>query len=161
MKTISEYRRDPLEEEAEIVPYNELHVVVLGTGDGDGTFADIVEEVSVKRDIKFDFVDITKSWIADSDIDIGTVKLRNIDGKNKDIGNQIDPKTAAEYLELYVRFKRKVIQAEVEGRDTLESFKNEFNNYFVKQDSKELNKHITALSNLSSNETKIIYFWNW
>ena len=85
MKTISEYRRTPLEEEAEIVPYNELHVVVLGTGDGDGTFADIVEEVSVKRDIKYDFVDITKSWIADSDIDIGTVKLRNVDGKDKDI----------------------------------------------------------------------------
>ena len=42
MKTISEYRISPLEEEAEIVPYNELHVVVLGTGDGDGTFADIV-----------------------------------------------------------------------------------------------------------------------
>ena len=85
MKTISEYRISPLEEEAEIVPYNELHVVVLGTGDGDGTFADIVEEVSVKRDIKYDFVDITKSWIADSDIDIGTVKLRNVDGKDKDI----------------------------------------------------------------------------
>ena len=65
MKTISEYRRNPLEEEAEIVPYNELHVVVLGTGDGDGTFADIVEEVSVKRDIKYDFVDITKSWITE------------------------------------------------------------------------------------------------
>ena len=60
-------------------------MVVLGTGDGDGTFADIVEEVSVKRDIKFDFVDISKAWIADSDIDIGTVKIRNIDGKNKDI----------------------------------------------------------------------------
>lgn len=85
MKTISEYRRNPLEEEAEIVPYNELHVVVLGTGDGDGTFADIVEEVSVKRDIKYDFVDITKAWITDSDIDIGNVKLRNIDGKDKDI----------------------------------------------------------------------------
>ena len=53
MKSISEYRLNPLEEEAEIVPYNELHVVVLGTGDGDGTFADIVEEVSVKRDIKY------------------------------------------------------------------------------------------------------------
>ena len=85
MKTISEYRISPLEEEAEIVPYNELHVVVLGTGDGDGTFADIVEEVSVKRDIKYNFVDVTKSWIAASDIDIGTVKLRNIDGKDTNV----------------------------------------------------------------------------
>ena len=64
------------------------------------------------------------------DKDVTTDEFLYVYGKNKDIGNQIDPKTAAEYLELYVRFKRKVIQAEVEGRDTLESFKNEFNNYY-------------------------------
>ena len=64
------------------------------------------------------------------DKDVTTNEFLYVYGKNKDIGNQIDPKTAVEYLELYVRFKRKVVQAEVEGRDTLESFKNEFNNYY-------------------------------
>ena len=61
MKSMSEYNRSPLAEEAEALPYDKLHIVVLGTGDGDGTFADIVEEVSVKRNIKYDFVDVTKA----------------------------------------------------------------------------------------------------
>ena len=85
MKSMSEYNRSPLAEEAEVLSYDELHIVVLGTGDGDGTFAEIVEEVSTKRNIKYDFVDVTKAYLGDSDIDIGTVKLRNVDGKNTDI----------------------------------------------------------------------------
>ena len=89
MKSMSEYRSEPLSENTDVLAYDELHVVVLGSGDGDGTFADIVEEVSVKRNIKYDFVDITKAWITDSDIDVGTVKLRNVDGKNKDIKIEI------------------------------------------------------------------------
>ena len=89
MKSMSEYRSEPLSENTDVLAYDELHVVVLGSGDGDGTFADIVEEVSVKRNIKYDFGDITKAWITDSDIDVGTVKLRNVDGKNKDIKIEI------------------------------------------------------------------------
>jgi RimK family alpha-L-glutamate ligase len=89
MKSMSEYRSEPLSENTDVLAYDELHIVVLGSGDGDGTFADIVEEVSVKRNIKYDFVDITKAWITDSDIDVGTVKLRNVDGKNKDIKIEI------------------------------------------------------------------------
>lgn len=86
MKSISEYRNHQLlEEETEVLSYDELHIVVLGTGDGDGTFADIIEEVSTKRNIKYDFVDVSKAWIAGSDIEIGSVKLRNVDGKDKDI----------------------------------------------------------------------------
>ena len=84
MKSMSEYRL-PLSEDAEVLSYDELHIVVLGTGDGDGTFAEIVEEVSTKRNIKYNFVDVTKAYLGDSDIDIGTVKLRNVDGKNTDI----------------------------------------------------------------------------
>ncbi len=49
--------------------------------------------------------------------------------KNRDIGEEIDPKTPEEYLELYVNFKLKVYQAKELGRDTLESFKREFRNY--------------------------------
>ena len=85
MKSMSEYNRSQLVEEADVLSYDELHIVLLGTGTGDGTFADIVEEVSVKRNIKYNFVDVTKSWIAGSDIDIGTVKLRNIDGKDTNV----------------------------------------------------------------------------
>jgi len=82
MKSISEYRRSILEEETEEISYEELHVVVLGTGEGDNTFAGIMEEVCSKKNIKYDFVDIRKAWIAGSDIEIGSVKLHNIDGKN-------------------------------------------------------------------------------
>ena len=84
MKTISEYRVTALEENTEVIEFDDLHVVVLGTGDGDGTFAGLMEEVTVKRNIKYDFIDVKKAWIADSDIEIGNVKMRNIDGKNKD-----------------------------------------------------------------------------
>ena len=48
-------------------------------------------------------------------------------GKNKDIGNQIDPKTPEEYLGLYIAFKRKVAEAEALGRDTLAAFLTEYN----------------------------------
>ena len=63
------------------------------------------------------------------DKDVSTDEFLYVYRKNKDIGNQIDPKTAEEYLDLYVRFKRKVLQSESLGRDTLNSFKMEFNNY--------------------------------
>ncbi len=51
-------------------------------------------------------------------------------GKNKDIGNQIDPKTPEEYLGLYIAFKRKVAEAESLGRDTIPSFLTEYNTYY-------------------------------
>lgn len=84
MKSISEYRSSLFEEVSEELSYDQLHIVVLGTGDGDGTFAGLMEEVTIKRDIKYDFVDVTEAWIAGTDIDIGKVTIRNIDGKGKD-----------------------------------------------------------------------------
>ena len=51
-------------------------------------------------------------------------------GKNKDIGNQIDPKTSEEYLGLYIAFKRKVAEAESLGRDTIPGFLTEYNTYY-------------------------------
>ena len=83
------------------------------------------------------------------DKDVSTDEFLYVYGKNKDIGNQIDPKTAEEYLDLYVRFKRKVIQSESEGRDTLNSFKMEFNNYYRQLlkpylTDKEIDKKIIA-----------------
>ena len=83
------------------------------------------------------------------DKDVSTDEFLYVYGKNKDIGNQIDPKTAEEYLDLYVRFKRKVLQSESEGRDTLNSFKMEFNNYYRQLlkpylTDKEIDKKIIA-----------------
>ncbi len=51
-------------------------------------------------------------------------------GKNKDIGNQIDPKTPEEYLGLYIAFKRKAAEAEALGRDTLSAFLTEYTTYY-------------------------------
>lgn len=49
--------------------------------------------------------------------------------KNRDIGEEIDPKTPEEYLELYINFKLKVHEAKVLGKDTMPAFQREFRNY--------------------------------
>lgn len=49
--------------------------------------------------------------------------------KNREIGEEIDPKTPSEYLDLYINFKLKVHEAKELGRDTLNSFLREFRNY--------------------------------
>jgi len=90
MKSISEYRSSILEEEVgSELGFDELHCVVLGTGEGEKTFAGLMEEVCTKRDIRYDFIDVKKAWIAGSDIDIGSVKIRNIDGKDNDCEAEI------------------------------------------------------------------------
>ncbi len=49
--------------------------------------------------------------------------------KNRDIGQEIDPKTPQEYLELYINFKLKVHEAKEMGKDTMPTFLREFRNY--------------------------------
>lgn len=49
--------------------------------------------------------------------------------KNRDIGQQLDPKSPEEYLRMYIDFKLKVKEARAQGLDTIESFRNEFMNY--------------------------------
>lgn len=49
--------------------------------------------------------------------------------KNRDIGEEIDPKTPEEYLELYTNFKLKVHEAKEMGKDTMPAFLREFRNY--------------------------------
>lgn len=49
--------------------------------------------------------------------------------KNRNIGEDIDPKTPTEYLELYINFKLKVQNAKALGMDTMPRFVNEFNQY--------------------------------
>ena len=64
---------------------SELEIVVLGLSDEEGTFADLIQKVAKKRGMKHTLVDITQAYITSSDIEIGEVKLRNIDGEDKDM----------------------------------------------------------------------------
>ncbi|MFN4300144.1 MAG: peptidylprolyl isomerase [Thermaurantimonas sp.] len=49
--------------------------------------------------------------------------------KNRDIGQQLDPKSPEEYLRMYIDFKLKVKEARTQGLDTSENYRNEFNTY--------------------------------
>lgn len=49
--------------------------------------------------------------------------------KNRNLGEDIDPKTPREYLDLYINFKLKVHDAKQKGMDTASSFLNEYNSY--------------------------------
>jgi peptidyl-prolyl cis-trans isomerase SurA len=49
--------------------------------------------------------------------------------KNRNLGEDIDPKTAREYLDLYQNFKLKVHEAKALGMDTTKSFKREYYSY--------------------------------
>ena len=62
-----------------------LHVVILGLGDEEGTFADIVQKLSKKYNISHTMVDVKEAYIASSDIEIGEVLIKNIDGEDKDV----------------------------------------------------------------------------
>lgn len=43
--------------------------------------------------------------------DVSAAEFEAVYNKNRDIGEQIDPKTPGEYLELYINFKLKVLEA--------------------------------------------------
>ena len=49
--------------------------------------------------------------------------------KNRGLGEDIDPKTPSEYLDLYINFKLKVHQAREMGMDTAEAFMREYQSY--------------------------------
>ena len=49
--------------------------------------------------------------------------------KNRNLGEDIDPKTPMEYLELYKNFKLKVHEAKKLGMDTAKTFIREYNSY--------------------------------
>ena len=69
---------------------SELEIVVLGLSDEEGTFADLIQKVAKKRGMKHTLVDITQAYITSSDIEIGEVRLRNIDGEDKDMTFNFD-----------------------------------------------------------------------
>lgn len=49
--------------------------------------------------------------------------------KNRNVGQDIDPKTPTEYLDLYVNFKLKVHEAKTLGKDTAKGFIREYKGY--------------------------------
>ena len=74
-----------LTEKPEELKPSELEIVVFGLSDEEGTFADLIQKVAKKRGIKHTLVDITEAYITSSDVEIGEVKLRNIDGEDTDM----------------------------------------------------------------------------
>lgn len=74
------------EEFEEPIEQSDLHVAVLGKKEsGEGTFAEIAEEVCNGKKIAFDQIYIDEAWISQSDIEIGKVTIQNADGKDNSI----------------------------------------------------------------------------
>ena len=53
----------------------------------------------------------------------------SIYNKNRQVGEELDPKTLDEYLQLFINFKLKVKEAEYLGMDTVPSFVKELSGY--------------------------------
>jgi peptidyl-prolyl cis-trans isomerase SurA len=53
----------------------------------------------------------------------------SIYNKNRTVGEDLDPKTLDEYVDLFVKFKLKVKEAEALGMDTVPSFVKELAGY--------------------------------
>lgn len=84
MKNFNEYFIP--EEFEEPIDQTGLHVAVLGKKEsGEGTFAEIAEEVCNNKKIAFDQIYVDEAWISQSDIEIGKVTIQNSDGKDNSI----------------------------------------------------------------------------
>ena len=62
-----------------------LHLVVLGLGDEEGTFSNVVNDVAKKKKLKYTLIDVTQAYLADSDLEVGEVTFHNFDGEDKKI----------------------------------------------------------------------------
>jgi len=88
MEKFTEYLKEAPQEEP--IEMQDLHVVILGLGDEEGTFADLIQKVTKKYNMKTTMVDVSEAYIASKDIEIGQVKIHNIDGKDSDITMEVD-----------------------------------------------------------------------
>ena len=82
MEKFNQYFTEKFEEPLE---QNELHVVVLGKGGEEGTFADLAEEVCKDKNIKYNLVNVDEAWISQKDVEIGKVTIQNADGKDSSV----------------------------------------------------------------------------
>ena len=71
--------------------------------------------------------DRTLLTVADEKVSVDD--FLNIYNKNRQVGEEIDPKTLDEYLQLFINFKLKVKEAESLGMDTIPSFVKELSGY--------------------------------
>ena len=64
---------------------SKLHCIVLGLGDEEGTFADIVSKLTKKRGMKFTLINVEEAFISSVDVDLGSVVFQNYDGEDSEI----------------------------------------------------------------------------
>ena len=84
MKNFNDYF--VVEEFEEPIKQDNLHVAVLGKKEsGEGTFAEIAEEVCNAKKISFDQIYVDEAWISQNDVEIGSVTIQNADGKDNSI----------------------------------------------------------------------------
>ena len=69
----------------DVTPAKDLHVVIMGLGNEEGTFAELMEKVCQKNKVRHTLIDIDEAYMVSSDVDIGSAKIRNIDGKDNEI----------------------------------------------------------------------------
>jgi len=89
MKNFSAFVTNPnpvsLAEKVDEIPQQDLHIIVVGKSDHDGTFADIIEQVCKKKDIKYTLLDVDEAWVSTSDVEIGSAVIQNYDGEDNSI----------------------------------------------------------------------------
>ena len=72
---------------------------------------------------------INRTLLTVSDEKVSVDDFLSIYNKNRKVGEDLDPKTLDEYLQLFINFKLKVKEAESLGMDTISSFINELSGY--------------------------------
>ena len=80
---IEEVKKEPIE-------MQNMHIIILGLGDEEGTFADLIQSVAKKHKIKTTMVDVSEAYVASKDVEIGEVKIRNVDGKDNDVTIKVE-----------------------------------------------------------------------
>ncbi|WP_417603532.1 peptidylprolyl isomerase [Owenweeksia hongkongensis] len=73
------------------------------------------------------FDDKTLFTVADDTVTAG--EYIAVYNKNRNLGEDIDPKTPTEYLDMYINFKLKVHEAKELGMDTMPGFTSEYGSY--------------------------------
>jgi len=81
MERFTEYL---IEDDREEISMEDLHVVILGLGDEEGTFADHMQALVKKYNMKNTMINVEEAYIASKDVEVGEVTIHNIDGKDKE-----------------------------------------------------------------------------
>ena len=82
------YTKNYIHEAAE--PSQKVQVVILANSLDDGTAAKVMSDVCDFNDIECNLIDIDKAYLGESDVELRSVELRNIDGEGKKLEMNID-----------------------------------------------------------------------